>query len=98
MSMGGSLVLNLTLDALFLVAALVAVYAVAVTWGAVGAKVLGLRSELELARRAPIFSYTVTRHDGFSAKPQMPLMLIASGNVRVKAAPMLRWTELRAAA
>ncbi len=96
--MVGSLVLNLALDALFLVAALVAVYAVAVTWGAVGAKVLGLRSELERARRAPMFSYTITRHNSFNAKPQVPLMLIASGNVRIKSVPALRWTELRAAA
>lgn len=94
----GSLVLNLALDALFLGAALAAVFAVAATWSAVGAKVLGLRGELERARRAPKFSYTITRHDGFSAKPQVPLMLIASGKIRVKSAPALNWPELRAAA
>ncbi len=98
MSMVGSLILNLALDALFLAAALAAIIAVTVTWSAVGAKVLGLRGELELARRAPTFSYTITRHDGFSAKPQMPLILIASGKVRIRSAPALRWTELRAAA
>ena len=96
--MVGSLVLNLALDALFSAAALAAVFAVAVTWNAVGTRVLGLRHELEMARRAPIFSYTVTRHDGFSAKPQAPLMLVASGKIRVRSTPALRWPELRAAA
>ncbi len=97
MSMVGSLVLSLALDALFSAAALAAVFAVAVTWRAVGAKVLGLRAELEMARRAPMFSYTVTRHDGFSAKPSVPLILVASGKIRVRSAPALRWPVLRAA-
>ena len=96
--MVGSLVLNLALDTLFLGAALTAFFTVAVTWRAVGSKVLSLGGDLEKARRGPKFTYTITRYDGFCAKPQMPLMLIASDKVRVKSGLALNWPELRAAA
>ncbi|MEO7384921.1 MAG: hypothetical protein ABIU18_08320 [Novosphingobium sp.] len=98
MSMIGSLAVNLALDALFLGAAFAAVFAIAATWNAVGAKVVGLRGELEKAQNAPVFFYTITRHETRSAKVQTPLMLIASGRVRVKSVPALPWPELRAAA